>query len=103
MQIQSFSNPLSPSRVSRPAQPSLNSPIGDGFQASFQAPDPLIPNRYIQSPGGGGGGRQALQFAGIGVMFGGILASTNLPGGWVGVGIIGSMCAGLALMSLANK
>ncbi len=48
------------------------------------------------------GQKQALQFAGIGVMFGGMIASTNLPPGWVGVGIIGSMCAGLALMALAR-
>jgi len=36
-------------------------------------------------------------------MFGGIVASTNLPSGWVGVGTMGSMCAGLALMSLASQ
>lgn len=73
----------------------------DGFQASFK-PGDLIPNQKFTQDNGNGG-KMALQLAGIGVMFGGILASTNLPGGWVGVGIIGSMCAGLALMALANK
>jgi len=97
MHIQSQPNSFRPVTV-RPtsgARPNPGSP--DAFQASWR-PDDLMPDRYIQS----GGGRQALQLAGIGVMFGGIIASTNLPSGWVGVGIIGSMCAGLALMSLAN-
>ncbi len=96
MQIQSFSQPNILQRP-RPSAPRLQS--GDGFRPGLPGPGDLIPNRLIQS----GGGQQALRFAGIGVMFGGILASTNLPSSWVGVGIIGSMCAGVALMSLANQ
>ncbi|MFN8609614.1 MAG: hypothetical protein U0931_18890 [Vulcanimicrobiota bacterium] len=100
MQIQAFS-PRIPQGVSRP---SLQQPhtSGDQFQATLRNPQDLIPGKFIQNQGGNGG-KTALQLAGIGVMFGGILASTNLPSGWVGVGIIGSMCAGLALMSLANR
>ncbi|MBS2037571.1 hypothetical protein JST97_21470 [bacterium] len=101
MQIQSFS-PRIPQGVSRPAQQSQPSLNGDHFQANLRNPQDLIPGKFIQNKGGDGG-KTALQLAGIGVMFGGILASTNLPSGWVGVGIIGSMCTGLALMSLANK
>ncbi|MEW6279432.1 MAG: hypothetical protein AB1758_12455 [Candidatus Eremiobacterota bacterium] len=48
------------------------------------------------------GQRQALQFVGIGVMFGGILASSALPSPWNAVGIIGSMCGGLAIMAAAR-
>lgn len=49
------------------------------------------------------GTKMALQMAGIGVSIGGILACTNLPAGWVGPGIIVSMCGGLGLMALANN
>jgi hypothetical protein len=101
MQIQSF-NPRIPQGVSRPSLQQQPQPGGDQFQANLRDPQDLIPGKFIQNKGGNGN-RTALQMAGIGVMFGGILASTNLPSGWVGVGIIGSMCAGLALMSLANK
>lgn len=100
MKIQSF-NPTPNLTRSQPLVPSNNLPQ-DSFQASFK-PEDLIPNQKFTQDKQGNGGRMALQMAGIGVMFGGILASTNLPGGWVGVGIIGSMCAGLALISLANR
>lgn len=102
MQIQSF-NPRIPQGVARPSlkqQPQLGG--GDQFQSNLRDPQNLIPGKFIQNKGGDGG-KTALQMVGIGVMFGGILASVNLPSSWVGVGIIGSMCAGVALMSLANK
>lgn len=78
-----------PSRSTRPA-----SAASGGIQDQVQ----LSTLSLAKSPGT----KMALQFAGIGVMFGGMIASTNLPPGWVGAGIIGSMCAGLALMALAR-
>lgn len=100
MKIQSLN--LTPNFTRNQPLVHSNSLPQDGFQASFK-PEDLIPNHRFTQDNQGNGGRMALQMAGIGVMFGGILASTNLPSGWVGVGIIGSMCAGLALMSLANR
>lgn len=78
---------------------------GDHFQSgSFGLPNDLIPHLpRAEAKGQGDGAKDALRFVGIGVMLGGILASTQLPHGWVGVGMIGSMFAGAALMSLANQ
>lgn len=103
MKIQSFS-PTPNFNVSRPSAGASQPVQADAFQPNnLPSPQDLIPNRFIQNNKGGDGGRMALQMAGIGVMFGGILASVNLPSSWVGVGIIGSMAGGVALMSLANR
>lgn len=80
------------------ARPSLGSRPQVAAAPAIEDQVQLSNMRLAKSPGT----KMALQFAGIGVMFGGILASTNLPPGWVGVGIIGSMCAGLGLMALAR-
>lgn len=84
-----------PTSMTRPAAAPTPAPA-DQFQSSHAD---RLPGKPVFSARNA---RTAVQLAGVGIMFGGIMASAAMGGSWAPALMIGSMFGGLAVMALGR-